>query len=134
LGGTSALLALAETPDIAAVVSDSAYANDAPLLAKNLLRPGLKLAMRLVRGVDLNEVQPVQAIAQTGGRHILLIHGGQDAAVPVEHAELLAGAAEPGLVEVWIVPEAGHVQAFVLRPEEYARRVISFFDACLAEP
>lgn len=132
LGGTSALLALAQTPNLAAVVSDSAYANAEPLLARNVLRPGLRLAMRLVRGVDLDEVRPADAIAQAGGRRILIIQGEQDTAVPVEHAALLAHAAQPGAAEIWIVPDAGHTQAYALRPDEYARRVLSFFGATLA--
>jgi pimeloyl-ACP methyl ester carboxylesterase len=131
LGAASALLAMAETDDIAALVSDSAYADAEPLLARNALRPGLRIALRLVRDVNLDDVEPERAIAHIGARHVLIIHGAADGAVPVAHAERLRQAGGQSVVDTWIVPNAGHIQASRTDPAEYMRRVTSFFDTKL---
>lgn len=93
LGAASALMAMRDDPDIGAVVSDSAYANADPLLARNPLRPGLALALRLVRGVDLRRVSPEEAIRHRDGRPVFLIHGARDDAVPLSQAYRLERAA-----------------------------------------
>lgn len=128
LGAASALMAMQQTDDLTAVVSDSAYANADPLLAHNALRPGLALAMRLVRGVDLGQVTPEQAIAHIGNRHVFLIHGNHDQAVPVAQAYRLQQAGGANVTMTWIVPGANHIQAYPNQPTEYLQRVISFFD------
>lgn len=128
LGAASALMALEETPDIA-VVSDSAYADGEPLLARNALRPGLRLALRLFRGVDLDAVRPDRSIATAGERRVLLIHGALDTAVPVSHAERLRAAGGASVSDLWVVPDAGHTGAYAVHPDEYAARVIVFFNA-----
>lgn len=122
---------MAHEPGIQAVVADSAYANAGPLLARNALRPGLRIALRVVRGVDLNEVRPELAVARLTSGHLLVIHGDQDSAVPVGHARRLEQAAHPGSAEIWIVPGTGHIQAYAQRPEEYIDRVVAFLDAHL---
>lgn len=132
LGATSSLLALAKTADIAAVVSDSAYANGDPLLARNALKPGLKIALRVVRDVDVDRIDPARSMSALGERRVLIIHGALDSAVPVAHAELLENAAEPGTTDVWIAADAGHTQAFALHPDEYIEHVLSFLNAALA--
>jgi dipeptidyl aminopeptidase/acylaminoacyl peptidase len=131
LGAASALLALDRTPDIAAVVSDSAYADSSPLLARNALRPGLKLAMRLTRGVDLNDVRPDRALAHvaaTSDRRVFLIHGALDNAVSVAQFEQLRAAGGAAVADAWLVPDAGHTGAYAADPDAYVGRVLAFFD------
>jgi dipeptidyl aminopeptidase/acylaminoacyl peptidase len=130
LGAASALLAMDRSPDIAAVVSDSAYADSSPLLARNALRPGLKLAMRLTRGVNLNDVRPDRALAHvaaTSDRHVLLIHGALDNAVPVAQFEQLRAAGGAAVADAWLVPDAGHTGAYAADPDAYIGRVLAFF-------
>jgi fermentation-respiration switch protein FrsA (DUF1100 family) len=131
LGAASALLAMQRTPDIAAVVSDSAYADSSPLLARNALRPGLKLALRLTRGVNLNVVRPDRALAHvatTSDRHVFLIHGALDNAVPVSQFEQLRAAGGAAVADAWLVPEAGHTGAYATDPDTYISRVLAFFE------
>lgn len=134
LGAASALIAQSRDPDIAAVVSDSAYADAGPLLARNALRPGLQVAMRLTRGVNLNAVRPDQALAHVAasGRHVMLIHGAADSAVPVAHFDRLRAAGGPAVSNAWLVPNAGHIGAYASAPDAYAARVVAFFDRALA--
>lgn len=131
LGAASAVMAAQQTGDIAAVVSDSAYADAEPLLARNLLRPGLKLALRLVRGVDVRQIRPDRAIAAARGARFFLIHGAQDEAVPVASAYRLRDAGGVNVRDTWVVPETNHIQTYPNHPDEYLRRVIAFFDAAL---
>ncbi len=127
LGGASALMALAQPPGLQAVVSDSAYADGSPLLADNLLKPGLKLALDLVQGVDIDAVRPADAVgrAQTGS--VFLIHGAVDRAVPVEHLQRIQQAGGDRVVQTWIVDDAGHIGSYALHPDEYVDRVNAFF-------
>jgi dipeptidyl aminopeptidase/acylaminoacyl peptidase len=65
----------------------------------------------------------------------MLIHGEQDALIPVEQAYELrefALAAGNRDVELWVVPLANHVGAIGALREEYVRRVAAFFDEHLA--
>ena len=130
LGAASSLLAMQRSPDIAAVVSDSAYADSSPLLARNALRPGLKLAMRLTRGVNVNDVRPDRALADIAAhstRHVFLIHGAHDDAVPASQFDALRAAGGSAVAEAWLVPEAGHTGAYAADPDQYVARVVAFF-------
>ena len=138
LGGASTLMAMENSIDFAAAVTDSAYANSDPLLARNPLQPGLRLAMKWFRGVDLSKVQPADAIHELQlpsialiRRSIMLIHGADDVAVPLSQEERLQDAGGANVKQVWIVPGAGHVGSFALHPDEYIQRVAAFFDAAL---
>lgn len=57
---------------------------------------------------------------------LLLIHGARDPYVPVGDQDALYNAAGyPKML--WRLPEAGHREADVLRPEQYQERVLAFF-------
>lgn len=140
LGAVTALLAATEDKDIAAVVSDSSYAdlNDlmkpefekrtrAPLI---FLHPILFMIKILYR-VDFAAIRPVAVVSSINPRHILFIHGSADTTIPVSHAYRLFEAAQNPQDELWIVSGAGHTQAYKMRPAEYMRKVTDFFNAAL---
>jgi dipeptidyl aminopeptidase/acylaminoacyl peptidase len=131
LGGASTLMAMGSSDDFAAAVADSAYANSDPLLARNPLQPGLRLALRLVRSVDLSQVDPAESIRNLHNRSIMLIQGEKDVAVRPPQERLLEQAGGSSIKVTWLVPDAGHVQAYQLHPDEYVQRVVSFFDGAL---
>jgi pimeloyl-ACP methyl ester carboxylesterase len=58
---------------------------------------------------------------------ILMIHGAADSYIKVEMARTLFKKAK-GPKDLWVVPKARHNQAIAISPDEYARKVISFFD------
>jgi pimeloyl-ACP methyl ester carboxylesterase len=137
LGGDAALLDLPEQPEIRALVADSALADAAPVIESNFtkatgmpafLLPGILFAAGQMYGLDWSNTRPVDAIAQSGDRPILLIHGGQDSWTPISGLYELqkAGATNPNL-QTWVVPEAEHCRSYRQRPEEYMQRVIAFF-------
>ena len=99
---------------------------------------------RLLLGYDISAVRPIDALPALADRPILIIHGADDPVVTLDHAERLAAtdratrSAGAPPVDVWIVPEGGHVGAFGKHRDEYQRRVLDFlnraFDRTSAAP
>src|ERR1700682_2101217 len=148
MGAATLLLAAAREPAIQAVVSDSAYADAAPLLEREIPKrsvavvgqipgafaPSALTMARILYGVDLFDARPVGSIARIAPRPLLLIHGAADDYVPVSHFRLLAAAASlpaTARVTTWLVPKTGHAQAFKKTGPAYVARVMGFFDTAL---
>jgi len=81
-------------------------------------------------GVNLFRYEPVRWVGQIAPRPILFIHGDLDQYCP-DFDDLFAAAREPK--EVWRLPDVGHTQAGEAYPEEFYRRVVSFFDRHLSD-
>ena len=148
MGASTLLLAAAREPAIQAVVSDSAYADAAPLLEREIPKrnvvvvgripgvfaPSALMMARILYGVDLFAARPVDSIARIAPRPLLLIHGAADDYVPmINFQQLDAAATAPAAARVttWIVPKARHAQAFKSTGSVYITRVVGFFDAAL---
>lgn len=148
MGAATLLLAAAREPAIRAVVSDSAYADAAPLLEREIpkrkvavigripggLAPSALVMARILYGVDLFDARPVDSIARIAPRPLLLIHGAADDYVPLGNFQQLnAAATSPSTAHVmtWIVPKTRHAQAFTNTGAAYVTRVVVFFDAGL---
>lgn len=140
LGAVTTLLAAAEDQDIAAVVSDSSYAdlNDMmePEFEKRTRAPTIFLRpilfmIRIIYGVDFAAIRPVAVVSEISPRPILFIHGSDDTTIPVSHASRLLQAAKNPQDELWIVSGAEHTRAYKLHPAEYIQKVTDFFDAAL---
>jgi pimeloyl-ACP methyl ester carboxylesterase len=85
-------------------------------------------AHRLLTG--LPEPPPLaEALARIEPRPVLLVAGGQNFYELCVN-QRLAAAAGPS-VELWIIPDAGHIGGLDARPEEYTARMLAFFDAAL---
>ena len=148
LGGAAALRTAAVRPDVAAVVSVSAFSSaDALILDQVRARgapdwvvrgvaPLVRVALRMLYRADPRAASPAGAIPAIPPRAILLIHGDADSRVGVAHALRLYEAAG-GSAELWIVPGAEHgvysgngvgsVDAL------YRARIVSFFDGALGQ-
>jgi dipeptidyl aminopeptidase/acylaminoacyl peptidase len=135
-GGVTVIRGAARDERIHAVVAEGGFHN----LAQHILHGGeVPLVRRLVEwqvmalyrldtGVDPAAVSPVTDIGRISPRPLLLIYGEHEA--DRGGAQLLYNAArEPK--ELWIVPGGGHGGYIGTAPEEYERRVISFFDETL---
>ncbi len=137
LGGAASLLAAAEDEELPAVVSDSSWANLPDLVKSQIARrtymptflaplvPGIT---KRAYGVDINEVNPVDAVNKIAPRPIYFIHGEFDNIVPVENALRLYHSTDNPNNRLWVVPEANHVESYRTRPDEYIRKVVGFFD------
>jgi fermentation-respiration switch protein FrsA (DUF1100 family) len=66
---------------------------------------------------------------------ILLVHGDADTHVPVWHSQLiyklLYDPRKPERCDIWLVPNAGHLEALEVAPEAYVLRTLDWFDKWL---
>jgi dipeptidyl aminopeptidase/acylaminoacyl peptidase len=140
MGAATALLAAAMEPAIAAVVADSPFADFGRMIERqyrNLSRlpwfflPGALLIGRLLTGVDLRGVRPLDAAPRLAGRPVLVIHSDGDRFVPPEDSRCLARAIG---AECWTTPTRGHIGSYRALRADYPQRVLQFFLAKLSAP
>ena len=84
---------------------------------------------RIVAGDNLTAFSPKDAINNAAGRPIYIVHGTGDTRIDVHHTRQLAElAVQTGAnVTVWIPEDVGHVEAEFALPDEYERRLVTFF-------
>ena len=134
VGGTAAILGAAEMPAIDAVVALGNYANlydeitatpAVPLSLHWQVQQLVAAAYFIQTGMLPRKVSPIDSLPQLAPRPVLLIHGEHE----VDRSrgrQQLAAAGENA--ELWIVPGAGHGGYQAAQPEEFERRIVSFFD------
>ncbi len=138
MGAATELLAAPDHPEMKVLVSDSSFASLPTLLDKELpkasglpvfFNPGILLMGRVLYGLDLTNTKPVESLPRLNDRPLFLIHGTEDALVPVSHAYDLqkAAAGNPNL-EFWVLEGAPHTGIYARAPEEYMQRLIAFYD------
>lgn len=143
LGGVVGIATAAQSRPIVAVISDGGFAQSRRVVEAGSRKKGLPtlLAALIVPlmlwiagrrlGCDLSEADSLRWVDKITPRALLLIHGAEDPYISVEDVRrLYEAASEPK--ELWIVSEAGHRQVDEVRPAEYRRRVLGFFDRYLA--
>ncbi len=133
MGAAASLMAAADEPAIAALVVDSAFADFGLMIERQYARlsrlpgfvlPGALAIARVLTGVTLQRVCPLQAAAALAGRPCLVIHSAGDRFVPAGDAQALAQAARG---ELWITDNDGHIGSYRAGPAAYAARVLGFF-------
>jgi alpha-beta hydrolase superfamily lysophospholipase len=138
MGAASATGAVAGDPRVGALWADAGYAEIASIIeAEWPSASGLptvfwhaaRLAHRVRFGFDLAASRPADELPLVAPRPIQLVHGTGDLLIPYDHA-LRLRAAEPSAA-LWTLEGVGHADAYEAEPEEYARRVVEFFDAAL---
>jgi fermentation-respiration switch protein FrsA (DUF1100 family) len=134
MGAATAIGAVADDPDIGALVVDSGYAQVYPVMQHNwrnvsglpdIFLPSTMMFGSWLTGYDLNSSKPVNEIGRIAPRPILLIHGVSDPFIPVNQAYELKTAAPSS--EYWETPAAKHPESYNTNPEAYIRKVSSFF-------
>jgi uncharacterized protein len=140
MGAGIALQSAAADPRIEAVVAESSFADlreasydyaglrKYPWLGKTLLSPftwTLVYRGEKLTGLPVAEVSPVKAVA-SHPFPVLLICDEKDEALPCRHTRMIYEAAR-GPKQLWVVPGAYHTAALGFQPEEFRRRVLSFF-------
>ena len=140
MGAGIALQSGAADPRIEAVVAEASFANlreaaydyaglrKYPWLGKTLLAPfswTLLYRGEKLTGFPLAEISPMKAVALRAFP-VLLICDENDDALPCRHTQMIYNAAR-GPKQLWVVPGAYHTAALGFQPEEFRRRVLSFF-------
>lgn len=137
MGGGSVLMTVGADPSIGPVVTDSAYASAAVVVNEvgpdysglpAFFTPGLVLMSRLVYGLDIGSVVPVDVVRAHAERAFFFIQCADDHTVALHHGLDLAAASANPDTQLWVVKDCGHVKAFVTHPEEWATRVLAFLD------
>ncbi len=138
MGAAAAIMAAAQTQEIAALVADSPYADLSGVLRRRMRDlvplPGLApvcwpvvLMGQLMSGGRLDRVRPADWVGRLSPRPILFIYGERDSYVPADHPRRLFAAAGPPR-EMWVAPGSGHAVARLDHPEEYMLKVLDFFN------
>lgn len=95
--------------------------------SKWALRPFFIAKGYELAGVDVDAVRPEPGLKDIAPRPILMLSGAEDADTPPAIMDrVLAACAAPR--ELWRLPGVGHGGYLQAAPEEYERRVMSFWD------
>ncbi len=140
MGAGIALQSAGFDPRIEAVVAEASFASlreaaydyaglqEYPLLGKTFFAPGAWMMIyrgQSLAGFPASEVSPEKAVAARAFP-VLLICDGADTTLPCRHSRRIYAAAI-GPKELWEVPNAFHTAALGYQPEEFQRRVLTFF-------
>ena len=131
MGG--AVIIMANSPDIGAIVTESAYADLESMVHLTYRNFAIfrypfiyatRLWSRLLLGVDPVDVSPKSSI-KAAKAPILLIHSEKDSMIPVEQAYALKKASPKA--ELWVIGEVDHGGAWGMKRGEYENRILEFF-------
>jgi pimeloyl-ACP methyl ester carboxylesterase len=135
LGGAIATSAVAHARrDVAvrALVLDSAFSDFRGIAREKLGSLWLTWLLQVPLAATVSdELQPLEALRSLHDIPVLVVHGDADDIIPLDHAVRLHEAAGPA-AQLWLVPGAGHIQAFE-HPEMRAR-LTEFLRAAFALP
>lgn len=143
MGAAQLLQSLKTEPRFCAVAAESSFStfrevaydrmgqrlHTGPWLGRTFLWPVVESAFVFVRlryGFDMDLVSPEAAVAAS---HVpvLLIHGEDDANIPIRHSRAIA--AKNGTVVLWEVPNTGHSGAIGTSRKEFELHVIAWFSS-----
>jgi fermentation-respiration switch protein FrsA (DUF1100 family) len=146
-GGSTGFIASATEPAIRCIATDGAYATYTTVVPymqrwikiysdnHRLQRVlpawfyglvGLTGMKRVARNRGVN-YPSVEKAASKFRRPVLMIHGEADTYIKPDMAQALFERVG-GPKDLWVVPRAKHNQAIAVAEDEYARRVVEFFD------
>lgn len=135
-GGTAALLAALEHPDVKAVVAESAFASleraatnsmsGLPKFFFQAVLPVFRFESERMLGVDVFQELNLTHKIQDLEKPVFFIHGQKDQIISPANSKLLHSLA-PGPQEIWLVPGTGHTEAFSHNPELFKERILDFF-------
>lgn len=140
LGGAASAGAAADPAvgqSIKALVLDSNFGNVREVVENrfpeasglpNVFLPGTFLMGRLLFGIRVNEVRPVDHLPEIEAP-VMLVFSENDQSVPVSQFHDMA-ASRPDM-EVWSVTGVEHARIYNEYPEAYVARVAGFFDQSL---
>jgi uncharacterized protein len=143
MGGTISIGYAAENPGIRALISDCAFSSISDTVATSVKfftgLPAFPFAPAIVFwterdiGGRVTDIDAKKWIAQIAPRPVLLMQGGADRVVSADSgAKLFEAAGQPK--ELWFEPDVGHAEFLKMKPAEFERRLIGFFDRNLGDP
>jgi uncharacterized protein len=142
MGAAQILQSLAKETRFCAVVAESPFESfrevsyarfgspfhTGPWLGRTFFWPTDEIGFLYVRwryGLNMDSASPKKAVSASKVP-VLLIHGLSDHNIPSYNSEDIR-AANRSTVALWLVPQAGHCGAHAVVPEEFDRRILSWF-------
>lgn len=133
LGGAIGIVLAAERQEIRALATDGAFDSYRRIASCHIRQNPLLLCVAWwVPSVLMGKSHdPVDCIGRIAPRPVLIIHGTEDAIVPVDMARRLFDAAgEPR--HIWLVDGADHYDPLREHGDEGRARLLAFFDQAIA--
>jgi dipeptidyl aminopeptidase/acylaminoacyl peptidase len=143
LGASTAIIAMGQEPQVAAVWEDSGYGDIGVAISDELTRNGYPaflapaaIFVGRMQGVDITSLGPLDSVPKLNGRPVAIIHCAGDTRMPVKHAYALRDAIEARGWQpyVWIVDGGEHTRAVYDHPAEYESRLAQFFGQAIGVP
>jgi pimeloyl-ACP methyl ester carboxylesterase len=145
MGAAAALLAAAETPEVAAVISDSSFLSFDDTVDHHVrlflhlptfpMANEFKFFIERKAGFDASKLDALDAVKRIGNRPILFIAAAHDRRMPPEIAQTLYNACASSKRDLLVVDGAGsdvHGHAYQANPQFYVSRVAQFLDRALS--
>ena len=139
MGAAAALLAAAETPDIAAVIADSPFTSIEETVVHHVrlvfglprfpIASALLAALEMRAGFDREAFDVKRAVARMGSRPVLILAGGKDRRMPAEVQRRLTETSNCPTSSFRSFSGAGHGAAYRTAPEAYEETVREFLRA-----
>lgn len=138
LGAIATIMASTEIKDAGGIVLDSPATVVRPIVSDIMvkehnvplfLHPGIFLAAKLLYGVDVDSVRPIDHIGELKQTPLLFLHGENDTLIPPSNSAILLEEVSKGTRVLF--PGAKHVETFKTDPELYKKTVSEFFRANL---
>ena len=146
MGASAALLAAAETPEIAAVISDSSFLSFKDTIDHHVnmflrlptfpFSNELKFYIERRAGFDGSDLNALEAVKRIGDRPIMFIAAAHDRRMPPAIAEQLYQTSSSPKRDLLIVDGPGdniHAHAYQANPKLYIERVNAFLHHALQE-
>ena len=146
MGATGALLAAAEAPEVAAVISDSSFLSFDHTVDHHLslflhlpsfpIGNELKYFIQSRAGFEGSKLDAREAVKRIGARPLLFIAAAHDKRMPPDIAEQLYQASSSPKRDLLIVEGPGdniHGHAYQANPKMYIERIARFLESALNE-
>jgi pimeloyl-ACP methyl ester carboxylesterase len=146
MGASAALLAAAETPDVAAVISDSSFLSFNDTVDHHIkiflhlpvfpIANELKFFIQSRAAFDGSQLDALAAVKRIGDRPILFIAAAHDRRMPPEIAQTLYDASASSKRDLLVIDGPGseiHGHAYQANETLYVGRIAGFLDSVLRD-
>lgn len=141
MGGVAAIRAAAREPGFSAVIAQGGYHNlgedfvegdatESPPLLERLFLYTVAGVFWLQTGVNPWDISPIDDLASISPRPLLMIYGEHEVAHNRAQRQYEAAQAPKTL---WVVTDGHHGDYHLVAPQEYPRRLLTFFDQALLD-
>lgn len=143
MGSAAVLLTAAEEPQVACVVTVSAFSDTRENVGEIVegltglpafpFGPLVIFWGQIQTGQNMHAVRPMDALPKINPRPILFVHGALDSVIPAYNSQRLYDA-YTGPKEIHILPQAGHANFWDDPAQEFPRYLFQFVKGCVNLP